>query len=125
MTTSYWIFGFLVAKTFEDLSIGIHRSGCFWFYAACSFGGFIFSLLFVPETKGKSSEEIMAHFGIQLTETMYEDGTQNDGGGDEGDNPTAAPSLSLNPSDTAEGAPASESSVPPVASDTKDVKKPG
>lgn len=121
MTTSYWIFGFIVAKTFEDLSSKINLSGSFWFYAAFSFGGFIFSLLLVPETKGKSSEDIMAHFG-SLHAEMNSDEIQNDARGGESI-AGAPPSLSLNPSETMIGA--SATPVPPVTSDTKDVESPG
>ncbi len=63
MTSAYWIFGFIVAKTFNDLELLLNTSGCFWFYGAFCLAGFLFSLFFVPETKGKSSEEILRYFG--------------------------------------------------------------
>lgn len=63
MTSAYWIFGFIVAKTFNDLESVLKTSGSFWFYGAFCLVGFIFSLFFVPETKGKSSEEILHYFG--------------------------------------------------------------
>jgi MFS family permease len=56
-TFSIWTGCFLVVQTLPALM----RQGpavAFFFYAACSFATFLFVLLLVPETKGKSLEEI-------------------------------------------------------------------
>lgn len=43
----------------------IHSSGTYWFFAACNTASFLFTLVFVWETKGKSLETIAKHFGKQ------------------------------------------------------------
>lgn len=67
MTSAYWIFGFIVAKTFINLESALKASGSFWFYGAFCLLGFIFTLFIVPETKGKSSEEILHYFSGKAT----------------------------------------------------------
>ncbi|CAL8083185.1 unnamed protein product [Orchesella dallaii] len=57
-TSFNWLLAFIVTKTFEDFTnlIGIHM--CFWFFGGVCFVGFVFCFLFVPETKGKTLDEI-------------------------------------------------------------------
>ena len=57
-----FITGFLVAKTFVDLVQAIGLSGTFWFYGAVCAAGALFTLIFVPETRNKTIEEIQDHF---------------------------------------------------------------
>jgi hypothetical protein len=57
-----FITGFLVAKTFVDLVAAIGCSGTFWFYGAVCAAGALFTLIFVPETRNKTIEEIQDHF---------------------------------------------------------------
>lgn len=57
-----FITGFLVAKTFVDLVQAIGCSGTFWFYGAVCAAGALFTLIFVPETRDKTIEEIQDHF---------------------------------------------------------------
>ncbi|ODM88818.1 Facilitated trehalose transporter Tret1-2 [Orchesella cincta] len=61
-TSFNWLLAFVVTKTFEDFInlFGIHM--CFWFFAAICFIGFVFCLLFVPETKGKTLDEIQRQY---------------------------------------------------------------
>ena len=54
--------GFLVAKTFVDLVENIGLDGTFWLYGSICFIGAVCTLIFVPETRNKSFEEIQAHF---------------------------------------------------------------
>lgn len=58
-----FVAGFIVAKTFVDLvESPLKRSGTFWLYAAdCVVGG-VFTIIFVPETRNKTIEEIQAIF---------------------------------------------------------------
>ncbi|CAG7718364.1 unnamed protein product [Allacma fusca] len=61
-TAFCWGLGFLIAKFFKDMLAVLTSYGCYWLFSACSFAGFIYCLLVVPETKGKSLEEIQRHF---------------------------------------------------------------
>jgi MFS transporter, SP family, arabinose:H+ symporter len=53
-----WTSCYIVSQTFPMLVEGIGNAKTFWMYAACSFAGLIFVALAVPETKGKTLEEI-------------------------------------------------------------------
>jgi len=53
-----WVSCYLVSQTFPMLVDAIGNAKTFWIYALCSFGGLIFVALVVPETKGKTLEEI-------------------------------------------------------------------
>ncbi|XP_064630452.1 solute carrier family 2, facilitated glucose transporter member 8-like [Lineus longissimus] len=57
-----WGFAFLVTKTFSPLSGLIGYHGIFWLFAAFCFVGILFVYKFVPETKGKSLEDIELYF---------------------------------------------------------------
>lgn len=58
-----FITGFIVAKTFVDLiQSPLRESGTFWLYGSVCFIGGIFTLVFVPETRNKSIEEIQDFF---------------------------------------------------------------
>jgi hypothetical protein len=61
-TAFCWGLGFFIAKFFKDMLFAFTAAGCYWIFSACSFAGFIYCLLVVPETKGKSLEEIQRHF---------------------------------------------------------------
>jgi sugar porter (SP) family MFS transporter len=57
-TTSLWIACFVLTYTFPILNKMLHASGTFWLYAFICLSGFFFILKRLPETKGKSLEEI-------------------------------------------------------------------
>jgi len=61
-TTFNWTFAYLVTKYFLLLahSLGFHF--LFWCFATLSVIGAIFIFIFVPETKGKSMDEIQRYF---------------------------------------------------------------
>ena len=79
-TTTNWTLAFIVTKFFQDMVSGvggkrrkknrffkaepyfIPEAGAFWIFGGCLAAIFIFCLLFVPETKGKSLEEIQLLF---------------------------------------------------------------
>ncbi len=57
-TTSLWVASFVLTYTFPLLNKALNASGTFWLYAVISLAGFLFILAKLPETKGKTLEEI-------------------------------------------------------------------
>ena len=57
-----WGANLIVALTFLTLIQRIGRPGTFWLYAAVGVMSWLFAYRLVPETKGKSLEEIEAHW---------------------------------------------------------------
>ena len=57
-TSALWIACFLLTFTFRMLNEALGWAMTFWVYAAIFAAGFVFILLRVPETKGKSLEQI-------------------------------------------------------------------
>lgn len=53
-----WTVAFLITNSFNSMNNAVGQAGTFWIFAGASFVGGIFSILFVPETKGKSFSEI-------------------------------------------------------------------
>ena len=56
--SALWIASFILTFTFPLLQRAVGSAGTFWTYAAICFAGFLFVLSTVPETKGKSLEQI-------------------------------------------------------------------
>lgn len=59
---SHWGFNAIIAFTFLRLVNGIGVAGTFWLYSAVCILGLIWGYFYIPETKGKSLEEIEAHW---------------------------------------------------------------
>ena len=57
-TASLWIACFILTYTFPLLNSGLGAAGTFWIYAAICVAGFLFIKRRLPETKGKTLEEI-------------------------------------------------------------------
>lgn len=57
-TSALWIGCFVLTYTFPILNKLLNASGTFWIYAFICLSGFLFILKKLPETKGKSLEEI-------------------------------------------------------------------
>jgi len=55
-----WFADWLVTQTFPMLREGIGPARTFWVYAACSLASTVFVIWMVPETKGRTLEEIEA-----------------------------------------------------------------
>jgi len=55
---SLWIACFILVYTFPILNASLGSAGTFWLYAAICVAGFLFILRKLPETKGKSLEDI-------------------------------------------------------------------
>ncbi|XP_047513658.1 facilitated trehalose transporter Tret1-like isoform X1 [Pieris napi] len=53
-----WTCTFIVTKTFHNIIVVIKMYGTFWLFAALCIAGLFFVIFFVPETRGKSLEEI-------------------------------------------------------------------
>jgi sugar porter (SP) family MFS transporter len=61
--SALWIACFVLTFTFPVLNSALGSAGTFWVYAGICFGGFLFVLLRVPETKGKTLEQIERDLG--------------------------------------------------------------
>ncbi|XP_005812518.1 solute carrier family 2, facilitated glucose transporter member 8 [Xiphophorus maculatus] len=59
---SNWGMAFVVTKTFQDMMNLITSAGTFWLFACMCGLNIIFTVIFVPETKGKTLEQIEALF---------------------------------------------------------------
>ncbi len=57
-TTALWVACFILTYTFPILNKLLQAGGTFWLYSFICLAGFIFILKKLPETKGKSLEEI-------------------------------------------------------------------
>ena len=64
--SALWIASFIVTFTFPLLNHALGPAGTFWTYAAVCLAGFLFVIARVPETKGKTLEEIEREFGVPL-----------------------------------------------------------
>lgn len=53
-----WFLVFLVTKTFPTLEKIFNSSGAFWIFALIMAVATVFTLFVVPETKGKSIQEV-------------------------------------------------------------------
>ena len=60
-----WLSAFIIMKFFPQMKEALKNQGVFWFYAAFSLLSFLFTLFFVPETKGKTLEEIEQYFNLK------------------------------------------------------------
>ena len=61
-TVANWSANLLVALTFLTLTQLLGKPATFWLYGIVSIGAWIFAFFLVPETKGRSLEEIEAHW---------------------------------------------------------------
>jgi len=73
-----WVSCYIVAQTFPMLngSEWVGPAKTFWFYAAVSFISCLFAYLFIPETKGRTLEEIES-FWIRTSENAARFGKIN------------------------------------------------
>lgn len=53
-----WIANFVLAQTFPPIYERLGLARCFWIYAAVCLSGFVFLIRRLPETKGKTLEEL-------------------------------------------------------------------
>jgi len=65
-----WFLAFIITLTFVDIQKGIGEAGSFWLFGVFTFLAVMpFSVFFLPETKGKTPEQIQAFFGTKLPST--------------------------------------------------------
>jgi len=57
-----WLGCFVITFTFDYLVSGINYQGIMWIYASFGFALSLFTVFMLPETKGKTFEEIKAYF---------------------------------------------------------------
>ena len=62
VTLTNWAMNLLVAVTFLTLVAALGHAGTFWLYGIVAIGAWVFFYRLVPETKGKSLEQIEAHW---------------------------------------------------------------
>ncbi|KAF7391801.1 hypothetical protein HZH68_011344 [Vespula germanica] len=55
----HWIMAFIITKTFVNLNNTIHTYGTFWLFSLICGISIAFVVFFVPETKGKTLEQIL------------------------------------------------------------------
>lgn len=63
-TATTWFFNFVLAVTYPSLEKAFSPTGAFCWYAAWNVVGFVLVLLFLPETKGKTLEELDQVFSV-------------------------------------------------------------
>jgi SP family galactose:H+ symporter-like MFS transporter len=62
VTVVNWAANLIVALTFLSIIQVLGRPGTFWLFGLVGIGAWVFSYFFVPETKGRSLEEIESHW---------------------------------------------------------------
>lgn len=71
--TFNWLLSFTVTSTFTMLNKSIGSGQVFWLFASIMLLGFVFIFLVVPETKGKSVDEIQVMLGGEPQQQRNED----------------------------------------------------
>ncbi|PKS08706.1 hypothetical protein jhhlp_004759 [Lomentospora prolificans] len=69
-TATTWFFNFVLAVTWPSLQAAFTNVGAFTWYAAWNVAGFFMVLFFVPETKGRTLEELDAVFDVPLRDMV-------------------------------------------------------
>ena len=57
-----WMSSFIVTKTFVNVQSSLTTAGAFWIYGCFGAIGILFGIFVLPETKGKTPDEIQAIF---------------------------------------------------------------
>eukprot|EP00730_Choanoeca_flexa_P017114 TRINITY_DN8198_c0_g1_i3.p1 TRINITY_DN8198_c0_g1~~TRINITY_DN8198_c0_g1_i3.p1 ORF type:complete len:505 (+),score=112.64 TRINITY_DN8198_c0_g1_i3:113-1627(+) len=62
-----WTCSFIVTETFQSMKEALTEQGVFWFYGGICICGMLYVLFYVPETKGRSLEELERFFNGDKT----------------------------------------------------------
>jgi SP family myo-inositol transporter-like MFS transporter 13 len=68
-----WGFNFLIAYTFLTLTDVITKQGTFWLYAFFGVCAVVFFATVVPETKGRTLEQIQSDLGADADQPLARD----------------------------------------------------
>lgn len=71
--TFNWLLSFTVTSTFNSLNQAIGAGQVFWMFAGIMLVGFVFIFFVVPETKGKSVDEIQLMLGAEVPQRNEEE----------------------------------------------------
>ncbi|TAM82749.1 MAG: sugar porter family MFS transporter [Acidobacteria bacterium] len=74
-SVTVWIFDLVVSMTFLSLIGALGAKFSFWIYAAACVAAFVFAFRLVPETKGRTLEEIEASWGGKALPPLTETGS--------------------------------------------------
>lgn len=66
-TSVNWLFNLLISMSFLSLTRAITKQGAFYLYALCAALGFIYFLFALPETRGKTLEQLEDLFASKKT----------------------------------------------------------
>lgn len=69
-----WITSFIVTKVFIDMQRSLTNAGTFWVFGSLCFVGILFGIFILPETKGKTPEQIQALFATDVSEPPTKSG---------------------------------------------------
>lgn len=58
---------FTVVRSFPDMQLALGQHGVFWFFMCCTLVGILFIYFLLPETKGKTLEDIEKLFTTSYT----------------------------------------------------------
>ncbi len=61
-----WFLAFIITLTFVDIQNAITPAGAFWMFGGFLVLAVLFSIFILPETKGRTPEDIQRHFGIKI-----------------------------------------------------------
>ncbi|XP_047993465.1 facilitated trehalose transporter Tret1 isoform X2 [Leguminivora glycinivorella] len=70
--TLNWLLAFTVTSTFNSLNASIGRGQVFWLFAGIMLLGFVFIFFLVPETKGRSEDEVQVLLGAEPRQRVEE-----------------------------------------------------
>nr|CAH0110442.1 unnamed protein product [Daphnia galeata] len=67
-----WITSFIVTKVFIDMQRSLTNAGTFWVFGSLCFIGILFGVFILPETKGKTPEQIQSLFSTNSDDVTEE-----------------------------------------------------